>query len=568
MGESSPAWRALGWRRLVALLLALGLPVSVGLAAPAPAATVGDLFGPDVTIRAPDGWYEAPIHGTLLPDGRVLMWGKAWQTWPATATTPSRFAAWIVTPTPVGETAPAEITPPTVTEPVALSGVTVNGMTIGDDLFCGGNSLTTDGQVVATGGTRWIRSSTTGEYINALGVPYETIFNPITNIWSRVPGLMVGIGTSGNSGRWYPTDTRLPDGRILVTSGWGDIKGKKANLSSEIFDPVTQQSVIATPSGKLPVQVLDQDYTHAWVLPYPNLSYDLLEMGMMGVPVRGSTKNPSSFLTNGPARPNPDGSTGWPSVDRSSTMLELRATNGDWGYTNGSILVAGGNDTSSLATHADVYDPIVGAWKPTVELGTRRSNGATVVLPDGRALILTGHDPSMGSGVLQAQYVDPANGFSVTNGTSSMPDQRGYHTVALLLPDGRVLVAGGRDSETWASYEKPTLQYYSPDYLTKPRPKIVQAPAQVGYKQGFLVVTSGATPKEVVLVAPGSMTHSFDENQRVIQLPLSSVVSANGFNGAAVTSPPDGWTAPPGNYMLFVLDQNRVPSVAQMIHLG
>ena len=72
-----------------------------------------------------------------------------------------------------------------------------------------------------------------------------------------------------------------------------------------------------------------------------------------------------------------------------------------------------------------------------------------------------------------------------------------------------------------------------------------------------------------MLVALGSMTHSFDENQRVVQLPVGAVLpGSNGTNVMITGGPSDSSTAPPGYYMLFVLDQNRVPSVAQMVHLG
>jgi len=542
------------------------LALGVGSSAGAPTPTVPDAFSPDVTIRAPDGWYDAPIHGTLLPDGQVLMWGKAWQSWPASATTAFRSAAWVLDPTPLGAPVPAQVTPEAVTEPLEAKGVQVGTSTVSDDLFCAGNSLTADGRVVISGGTRWIRSTATGQVLNALGVPYETVFEPTTDSWT-VAGNFVGIGQGGATGRWYPTDTRLPDGNILVNAGWAEAAGIP-NLSSEIFDPTTGTSTVATPSGVLPIQVLDEDYTHEWVLPYSSANFDLLEMGERGLPVFGSTKNPTEFDLNNPVRPDPGDPASAPSADRSSAMLEIRAINGQWGYANGSILVAGGTEGSLAASHADVFDPIAGAWKPTIDTGTPRSDPATVILPDGRALIVTGHDPADGAGALQAQYLDPANGFSLTNGTASMPDERGYHTVALLLPDGRVLVAGGRDTDTWSTYEKPTLEYYYPDYMFKPRPTIVQAPSTVGYNQGFLVVDTGSAPTQVVLEALGSMTHSFDQNQRVVQLPITKVVTGGGEYGAAVVSPHDGWVAPPGTYMLFVLGQNRAPSLAKMIHLG
>jgi Domain of unknown function (DUF1929) len=554
------------WHRLLraAVLVAIATPlVTLGTAPSVHAATTTDDISPDVTLLAPDGWYDAPIHATLLPDGKVMMWGKAWQSWPATASTPYRSSAWILDPTAIGDPLPTQVTPQTqLTEPLAITGANVGTSTVTDDLFCSGNSLTSDGRVVTTGGTRWLRDTATNAFIEAYGVPYETVFDPTSGTWTREPGNMVGAAASGSTGRWYPTDTRLPDGRILVTAGWAEVRSAQPNRSSEIFDPTTGVSTIATPSGLLPAQVFDDNYTHVWVLPYASSTFDLLEIGMQGNPVYGSTKTPTQFYVSNLIRPVSG------SADRSSAMLEIRASNGDLHYANGTILVAGGGYDTVAASHVDVFDPMAKAWRPTIDTGTPRMDPATVVLPDGRVLIINGHDPDGNPGVLRAEYVDPLNGFSLTDGTASMPDQRGYHGVALLLPDGRVLIGGGRDGDTWSSWEKPTIQYYSPDYLTKPRPTILQAPAQVAYNQPFAVFTAGGAPKDAVLVALGSMTHSFDQNQRVVQLPITKVVSSNGKYALATVSPHDGWVAPPGTYMLFVLDGNRVPSVAKMIHLG
>ena len=120
-----------------------------------------------------------------------------------------------------------------------------------------------------------------------------------------------------------------------------------------------------------------------------------------------------------------------------------------------------------------------------------------------------------------------------------MTQIRGYHTTSLLLPDGRVLIAGGRDATTATSTEKPSLQYYSPDYMTKPRPAIVEATSQIGFKQTFSIVTAGQAEGS----RPGgarSMTHSFDENQRVVQLPVGAVLpGSNGTNVMIAGGPSD-----------------------------
>jgi hypothetical protein len=559
-------WRALAIVSAITLVV-LGCSI-VSSSADTPPGT--DAWSTSVTLRTPSGDYEAPVHATLLPDGRVFFVGVSRTSWPVTASTLAHRAAWIFTPSAAGDPLPAETTPTQLSEPMELNSVVQNGVIINDDMFCAGATLTSDGKVFVAGGTRsWANSS--GPIV-VLGLPYDTEFDPTTTTINRVPGYHVVAGLTGTPGRWYPSATRLPDGRILILGGFDRVQGSGGasyNYSAETYDPATGQRAIAAPLKNLPKQVLNRDYTHIWTLPYPNLTNDLLMMGEWDTPVTTSSKAFTNYVISNNARPNSNGMFN-AGFGQSSAMLEIRANNRDWGYTNGSVMVVGGLNGTPLISQADVYDPITNQWRSPIITGTERLHPSTITLPDGRILILNGHNMDGDNGVLRAQYIDPATGFSVTNGTSAMTDIRGYHSIALLLPDGRVLVGGGRDADTDTSLEKPTIQYYSPDYMTKPRPSIASAPTQIGYKQTFPIITSpGVTPKDAVLVGLGSMTHSFDSNQRVVQLPVPVVLpGANGTNVMIAGGPSDAWAAPPGYYMLFVLDQNRVPSVAKIVHVG
>lgn len=190
-----------------------------------------------------------------------------------------------------------------------------------------------------------------------------------------------------------------------------------------------------------------------------------------------------------------------------------------------------------------------------------------MLLPDGNVLILAGHDDQGANGdplLRHAQLVDTANGFEIANGSTAMGEARGYHNIALLLPDGRVLVGGGReagpDSE---ANEKATIRYYHPPYMARSRPVLTSAPAQLSYGTGFFV-THDRPVTEAVLIALGSMTHSIDMNQRSVQLPL---FPANP-TASILVAPPDAKIAPPGHYMLFLLDGSRTPSEARIVQLG
>jgi hypothetical protein len=201
----------------------------------------------------------------------------------------------------------------------------------------------------------------------------------------------------------------------------------------------------------------------------------------------------------------------------------------------------------------------------------RRVGGRANARDDGKVAIVSGYDSqdSATPVVLNAQYLDPRPPGGFATGASATGEVRGYHNVALLLPDGRVFIAGGRTaSETSTEDEKPNFRYLYPPYMSPresppSRPAITSAPAIVHYGQNFSVEFAGGPIGEAVLMGLGSMTHSFDTNQRYVQLAMSAASASP----AQITAPPNTQTAPPGYYMLFVLDQNRVPSVASIVQL-
>jgi hypothetical protein len=276
----------------------------------------------------------------------------------------------------------------------------------------------------------------------------------------------------------------------------------------------------------------------------------------------------------------------FPNHGASSVLLPLRLPESGWGYSNGSVLYAGGEYATEMMGHIDVFDPAQNAWRASIRMHGLRHDPATVLLPDGRVLVLAGHDDmSLVKLTGYAEYVDPKNNFSVTQGAANMPETRAYHSVAVLLPDGRVVLGGGNVNGD-DLIERQDFRYYYPDYMSKPRPQLATADSSLALGGfGMITVAHGTQVSEAALMGLGSMTHEFDMNQRLVQLRVFDahlamtnqsgvlVPADPGQCGAScldvyfVQAPPSAEMAPPGDYMLFVLDANRVPSTGKMVRL-
>ena len=235
---------------------------------------------------------------------------------------------------------------------------------------------------------------------------------------------------------------------------------------------------------------------------------------------------------------------------------------------DGRILIAGAGDEDGTGAipQAHIYDPLQDTWR-TIDTGIARSHPAAILLPDTTVALVNGNggvdDPK------RAQIIDPATETVTTSAPWSDPHPRGYHNVALLLPDARVLVAGGQGAGD--DTERADLRIYTPPYLVgvapEERPRIVDAPRTLGYGLPFSLTIEGGPIHKVTLLALGSMTHSWDGNQRIVEL----------FDGQArepqisIPGPRDAHAAPPGDYMLFAMRNDGVrfvPSVARLVRVG
>ena len=203
----------------------------------------------------------------------------------------------------------------------------------------------------------------------------------------------------------------------------------------------------------------------------------------------------------------------------------------------------------------------------------RRQHNLTV-LADGTVLATGGNSSGAGlidlaNGVYPAELWNPATGQWKT--LAAMAVTRQYHSTALLLPDGRVLSSGGGICGTCdqVGYLAKNAEVFTPPYLFKQdgsgtpatRPVVTGAPQSVTYGASFDIATpDAASISKVALVRLGAVAHSVNMEQRYIPLQRTA-----GAGVVTAVAPASSAIAPPGVYMLFVVDGAGVPSVAKMV---
>jgi len=220
------------------------------------------------------------------------------------------------------------------------------------------------------------------------------------------------------------------------------------------------------------------------------------------------------------------------------------------------------------------------------EIGaTERHYANSTLLPTGQVFVTGGVGPSEDDGVAirKPEVYDPETNKWLL--TSAATVTRNYHGVALLLPDGRVWTAsasqnhsGSNCSDTAAcdgsqsNLEKTEerVELFTPWYVGRAdRPVVTSCPETMvadGRPYEISIGESeGMSARRIVLIRAGSATHSFDTDQRLIQLDVDS----NTASSVTVKSPYSSEAAPPGDYMVFALRsiatagfKRWVPSIA------
>jgi len=402
---------------------------------------------------------------------------------------------------------------------------TFTGVPTTANLFCSGHALLPDGRVLAVGG--WGGGSSDG-------IANAEIFDPANNSWTAVPSMSYR--------RWYPTATTLSDGRIMVTAGWQT--GAHANAGiPEIYDSSTNTWTKLTsannPFETYPFlyQLSDGRVIHVGNSEYATVT-DILNL---------------TTQTWSVVDPN--------IVDGASCAM----------YLPGKIMKAGtATDSQGVGPSANttyVLDTTIATpvWQQTPSMAYSRSFLNLPVLPDGTVLAIGGETDRNGGNIANAVY--PAELWSPQTQTwttmAAMHTPREYHATAILLPDARVLVSGmGADFGNVPN--EMNAEFYSPPYLFKGvRPSITQAPAQISYGTNFFIATpDAATITTAVLIRTGAVTHFFDQNTRYVPLTFQQATG-----GLTLSAPASANFAPPGYYMLFIVNSSGIPSIAPFVQL-
>ena len=324
-------------------------------------------------------WPMVAIHSVLLKTGNVLQFDGWQQPEPTQVWNPS-------TQTFTTQTAP-------------------------DSIFCSGMAELPDGRVMVVGGFGGL---STGNQ----GIVDTNIFDPATSTWSRVADM--------HYPRWYPDLTELADGRYVAISGNSTNASTWAD-TPEVFDPATGQWTVL--SGVSTSQVHEEEYPFSYLAP----NGDVFTIG--------PSEDQSFFLNVGAKT--------WTQVGGSSAIHNGSSVM----YRPGKILYSGGAPTLASNSPAQATTAVVDltaatpTWRQTASMANARIYHTLTMLADGTVLAVGG-EPTAGQtgqtevsgGVLPSEIWNPTT--ETWSAAAPTGVTRGYHSTAILMPDGTVLVAG------------------------------------------------------------------------------------------------------------------------------
>ena len=460
------------------------------------------------------------MHAALLANSdTVLFWGYADQ--PPTVP-PNQTRLWD----------PATGYSPPANQPASVS--VPPGDIIFSNLHSAGHAYLDDaeGTLLAHGG------ETAAAPPSNAGNQQAFLFHPSSKLWELVSPTL--------DNRFYATTLTLADARLLTMYGNSN-RIEVFNPGPKTWDPPIQLPMPPAPPG------MDYRY-YPWA--YLLAGGDIFIAGHQEwttrfawtptVAIRGQWQT-----INGDRSPF-GGELG------TSVLLALRPPN----YEPRVLIAAGMGATAQTAEMIDLSaaPPMWMSQPPWSTLKRARPQQCTAtLLPDGRVLLAGGT-----GGPAPAEVFDPENPGAGWIETPTMTYTRGYHSSAILLTDGTVLMGGDPMS---GGVPTPHERFF-PGYCFLPRPAIAGAPPSVGYGATFTINTPDAPSiAKVVLMRPGAVTHGFNQTQRLVECMFTA--AANTLSVQAPPNDPIGRNAAsPGYYLLFILNAGRVPSLAKWVRIS
>jgi galactose oxidase len=455
-------------------------------------------------------WPIVAIHSHLLPNGQVLTWGREHATVDGYTIPPGKFNGI-----------------PNIWNPATGTFTFVDAHA---DLFCSGHSFLPDGRLFEAGGS---------DDNDGLGQRFAWIFDYTTNTWTQTPNMA--------DGRWYPTVATLANGTTFVVSGT-DTTGTYDSIP-EVYHPSTNTFTEMTGIASVVPY-------WAWLFAAPN-----------GQLFYAGDENWTYYI-------NTSGTGSFGAGFRPALGL-LRDYGSAIMYDTGKIMIVGGGNTTATAELIDLNQASP-AWQQTTSMHFPRRQMNAVLLANGKIMASggsAGPDFNPATNIVYTPEIwDPTTQLWTEVTNYAVP--RLYHSETLLLTDGRVLSVGGGQPAATGLSDNFNAEIYSPPYLFNPdgspvtssRPIITSAPtSSVGYGSNFQLTVQNvaAGTAQVLWIRIGSVTHAINMNQR-----LNHLAASQSGQTLTVTAPANANLAPPGHYLLFVLNANGVPSVGTIVQIG
>ena len=467
------------------------------------------------------------------------------------------------------------------------------------DVFCCGHAMLGDGKLLVAGGTEVFVGQAPGIHHDHMpGLRDASTYDPWARMWSAIEPMIDPFPKfprpgshllRPEGGRWYPTLVTVQDGSVVALCGHpSNQDARHNNHIPERFVPSLQSwiQLEEPPTNQLEVTDDTRLYPRVHLLPNGSLfcstPLGTIPRSQLIDPWKGSRQfvadaPPIDTQTGDPALVGPDGKpiampsgVYWGnSFTQCATSVLLPLVPPHYAPR---ILICGGRkayviDLQGVVERGETHSRWLQAGGRGLDVPRFHLNA--VLLPTGDVFVCGGvnvfnHDVN-GVNVPEIYHPETNSWSTLTSAPANVV--RNYHSVALLMPDGRIWTAGSdHNGGQGVGNADLRIEIFEPDYVGRSdRPTITWVTDSVICGETFDVETPDPESiGRVAVIRTGSVTHSFNSDQRYVRLDFK--VAAPGH--LSVIAPPNGRVAPPGSYLLFLLNKSGIPSKGRFVHIG